>query len=116
MCCAPLLQGQAEAESAEQLMRSRYTAFATKNVDYLYETYAGKARRRNAKAQIRKGMEGVEWFKLEITAIHEGRKQHKTGEVAFVAYYRKGNQEFTLRERSYFIREKGKWKYARASR
>ncbi|MEB4613424.1 YchJ family metal-binding protein, partial [Leucobacter sp. M11] len=34
-CCAPLLSGERQAQSAEQLMRSRFTAFAVGDAEYL---------------------------------------------------------------------------------
>ena len=95
-------------------MRSRYTAFAVKDADYLFATYSTKARKKQSKSRIEKSMAGVEWQKLEILAIHEGRSQHDSGEVEFVAHYVKGNRRFTLRERSLFIREKWKWRYLKA--
>jgi len=37
-CCAPLHRGEREAPDASALMRSRYAAFATKDVGYLWRT------------------------------------------------------------------------------
>ena len=37
-CCEPLIQGRAKAATPEQLMRSRYSAFATGAVDYIVAT------------------------------------------------------------------------------
>lgn len=37
-CCAPYHRGAAEPPDAEHLMRSRYSAFALKQVDYLWRT------------------------------------------------------------------------------
>jgi SEC-C motif domain protein len=37
-CCARYHRGQAEAPDAEALMRSRYSAFALKEVEYLWRT------------------------------------------------------------------------------
>ena len=37
-CCGPLIDGEIDAETPEALMRSRYTAFATKKLQYLIET------------------------------------------------------------------------------
>ncbi len=37
-CCGPLHRGEREASDAEALMRSRYAAFARKEIDYLYRT------------------------------------------------------------------------------
>ena len=36
-CCQPLLAGMAFADTAEALMRSRYSAFSTGNIDYLID-------------------------------------------------------------------------------
>ena len=37
-CCEPLITGQKAADTPEALMRSRYTAFAEKNIDYLFSS------------------------------------------------------------------------------
>uniref|UniRef100_UPI003563DCE8 YchJ family protein n=1 Tax=Desulfosarcina sp. TaxID=2027861 RepID=UPI003563DCE8 len=37
-CCGPLIKGDRVADTAEDLMRSRYTAHAKKNFDYIFET------------------------------------------------------------------------------
>ena len=34
-CCAPFLNGEASAPTAETLMRSRYTAYVRGNIDYI---------------------------------------------------------------------------------
>ena len=38
-CCGPLHRGDQRAETAEQLMRSRYSAFARGEIDYLLATH-----------------------------------------------------------------------------
>ena len=104
-CCEPLLCREKEALTAEALMRSRYTAYVKKNVDYLICTYASKARRKIKRVSIEQGMKSVQWVKLEIVSILDGRQNHQTGEVEFVAHYQKANQTFVLKERSFFVRE-----------
>jgi uncharacterized protein YchJ len=37
-CCQPLLDKTAKARTAETLLRSRYTAYALKNADYIADT------------------------------------------------------------------------------
>ena len=39
-CCQPLHLGQAKAQTAAQLMRSRYSAFAKHEIDYIVKTTA----------------------------------------------------------------------------
>ncbi|MCK5230331.1 MAG: SEC-C domain-containing protein, partial [Desulfobulbaceae bacterium] len=38
-CCAPLLAGDKNAITAEDLMRSRYTAYVERDVKYLLKTW-----------------------------------------------------------------------------
>ena len=40
LCCLPLIKHEETASSPEKLMRSRYSAYATKNSKYIYDTYA----------------------------------------------------------------------------
>ena len=39
VCCGPLHNGERHAETAEELMRSRYAAYALGNADYLFRTW-----------------------------------------------------------------------------
>lgn len=43
-CCGPLLRGAVAAETPEALMRSRYSAYHTKNYDYIESTTDPQAR------------------------------------------------------------------------
>ncbi|MEM8637669.1 MAG: YchJ family metal-binding protein [Cyanobacteria bacterium P01_G01_bin.54] len=51
-CCGPYLQGQRPAPTAEQLMRSRYSAYCTKNIDYLVSTHHPDYRQPHSRRQI----------------------------------------------------------------
>ena len=37
-CCEPLINGSRKAETAEELLRSRYCAYATTEIDYIYNS------------------------------------------------------------------------------
>jgi hypothetical protein len=51
-CCQPLIKGERTADTAEALMRSRYTAHAKKEFDYLFETtHPSAARMTTGKGQ-----------------------------------------------------------------
>jgi len=43
-CCEPLLAGQKNAQTAEQLMRARYTAFTQCYLDFVSKTYDPETR------------------------------------------------------------------------
>ena len=87
-CCGPLLAGASQAETAEALMRSRYTAYLEGAVDYLIATTAAAARggldRRGLVAYCR-GLRGIS---LRILAVQGGGLLEETGVVEFAATLR----------------------------
>ena len=86
-CCGPFLSGAAVAPTAEALMRSRYTAFATGVIDYLERTLVPEARpgfdRRDAAEWSRTST----WTGLEIVSTHAGGANESEGFVEFVAHF-----------------------------
>nr|WP_112225996.1 YchJ family metal-binding protein [Lentzea atacamensis] len=104
-CCGALHAGARTAATAEQLMRSRYSAFAVSDEDYLLRTWAAKHRPASA------GIDATDrWLKLEILATENGGLLQNEGVVEFRAHYVGG----VVHERSRFIRENGQWVYAEA--
>lgn len=114
-CCGPLHRGDQRAISAEQLMRSRYSAFVQQKVDYLMATHLEddipSAERRRA---LRITCRQVRWKGLRILATERGRKNDRDGVVKFEACYNGG----ILRETSLFQRRgnhlEGEWLYIKA--
>lgn len=118
-CCAPLHQGQARATTAEQLMRSRYSAFAKGDVDYLMATHPDEhtppgQRRRELRASCRQ----TRWLGLEILSVERGGVDDLEGTVSFEAHFQASGQRSSLREMSLFQRRAGDrdgdWLYIRA--
>jgi SEC-C motif-containing protein len=83
-------------------MRSRYSAFARGEADYLLRTW--HPRTRPARLDLDPG---TRWTGLEILATEDGTAFHSTGVVEFRASYRGG----ALHERSRFERVDGAWAY-----
>jgi SEC-C motif-containing protein len=46
-CCRPILDGVRKASTAEELMRSRYSAYATASVEYILQTTSPTPRPKN---------------------------------------------------------------------
>ena len=118
-CCGPLHWARTSAETAEQLMRSRYTAFALGDVDYLIATHLDPAtplerRRRELLNSCRK----TRWLGLEIEAVEAGGIKDIEGTVAFKASFSEGGHRRCFQEVSLFERRsrdlKGEWLYLRA--
>jgi SEC-C motif-containing protein len=103
------LKGETQAATAEVLMRSRYTAFAECDLDYLQQTHAtNKAFDRQETERFSRG---VQWQGLEILGLKRGNVDDQEGEVEFVARYRRAGKEEALHERSRFQRVDGLWRY-----
>lgn len=109
-CCGPVIAG-APASTAEQLMRSRYSAFATGAIDHIERTAAGPAAETFDRAALMLSLPGTQWTGLEIIETKAGGVADQTGIVAFKAHYREAGRTGTLSERSEFRRVDGAWRY-----
>ncbi|GAA3005006.1 YchJ family metal-binding protein [Kitasatospora albolonga] len=105
-CCGPLHRGEKAAATAEQLMRSRYSAFAVHDEPYLLRSWAAATRPGSLDFDP-----GLVWERLEVLATTEGGAFHTEGTVTFRAHYRDGGEEGSMREHSRFVREEGAWVY-----
>lgn len=104
-CCAPVISGIQSASSAEQLMRSRYSAYAIAAIDYLIATTHSSKRAGLSKKDVEKWAKSNSWLRLEI--IHSS-----TFVVEFKAYFSNRQSPFQVHhERSTFVFEGGKWYY-----
>jgi SEC-C motif-containing protein len=110
-CCGVYLQGQRPAPTAEALMRSRYTAYCLKNIDYLFNTEHPTHRRPHSRQWITATANATTWIGLTVLATEAGQTEDDTGVVEFVAVYQEGREAAQLHERSRFCKERGKWFY-----
>jgi SEC-C motif-containing protein len=110
-CCGPLLARRAVAATAEQLMRSRFTAYATRDVDHLIATWHPDTRPREVTVDP-----AVNWQRLDIieaTAATSDRPPRAT--VEFRAYYDVASITGSQHEVSSFIRTETGWLYLDAN-
>ena len=104
-CCEPFIKGSKNAPTAEALMRSRYSAFATGAADYLMNTTHSSKRKLHNKSEILAWSQLNQWLRLEILAVTETT-------VTFNAYYLDQNLKAQIHyEHSTFKLENGKWFY-----
>lgn len=110
-CCAKAHQSLANVNTAEQLMRSRYTAFTKADGDYLMKSHHSTTRPLSKKKSIVKWAKSVTWIGLKILNKTQGEKNDIEGTVEFKAFYqdRKGIQ--FIHENSKFVKEDGAWMY-----
>lgn len=105
-CCAPLHAWTSTAQTAEQLMRSRYSAFAVGDADYLLATWHPKTRPES----LPLGPER-HWYRLDILRTERGGPFDTEGVVEFRAYHRSAGVKGSQHEVSTFVREDGRWLY-----
>lgn len=110
-CCGPYLAGERAAPTPEALMRSRYSAFVTVNIDYLHDTLAPEARSDFERTETEIWAKDSKWLGLTINAAEGGGEGEDTGTVDFTARYRNKGQPYAHRELSNFRREGGRWFY-----
>jgi len=106
-CCLPVIKGTTKAETAEQLMRSRYTAFSERNNEYLLASWAAETR----PAQLDADEAPIKWIGLEILATEEGKAKDTKGIVRFIASFIASSHLCRLQEKSRFIRVDDTWFY-----
>lgn len=105
-CCGPFHSGDAFAPTAERLMRSRYSAFAVGDADYLLATWHSTTR----PAELALDPE-QRWYRLEIEAASRGGMLDTEGTVEFRAFSRSGGSASEQHEVSRFGRENRRWVY-----
>lgn len=103
-CCEPIITKKRPARSAEELMRSRYSAYVRANGEYLVYSAVKENQYHEDIALIEEFTTSVEWLGLEILS-----SDYDT--VEFKAYYRDTEGIKVLHEKSFFAQEDGIWKY-----
>ncbi|OQX37957.1 MAG: hypothetical protein B0D91_05565 [Oceanospirillales bacterium LUC14_002_19_P2] len=87
-CCARFHRGDARPETAEQLMRSRYSAWALRLIDYIITTTWPRQQRYLQRKALEDWADATEWCQLEIVDTDKGQADDTAGEVEFRATYR----------------------------
>ncbi|WP_338164025.1 YchJ family metal-binding protein [Vibrio sp. 10N] len=108
-CCQPIHQDVTLATRPEQLMRARYSAHLTKNVDFVVATYHPSCHAENERDAIADSINS-DWLKLEVLSSESGSHENE-GYVSFRAFLKDNGFEYCLAERSRFLFEQGQWFY-----
>lgn len=111
-CCQPLHLKQRFAATAEQLMRSRYSAFALQQIDYIVETTALGQQIYLDQQAIADWSRSHQWLKLEVIQ-HQPKLDKTHALVEFKAYYceqNQANQPIQIHhETSHFVKHQQHW-------
>jgi SEC-C motif-containing protein len=106
-CCQLFHSAKQLPETAEALMRSRYTAYILQDGAYLQATWDATKRPES----IDFSRENIKWLRLEITETKKGGAKDSKGLVTFKAYYIQDGEEHIMNEISRFTKQAGRWFY-----
>lgn len=107
LCCHLFISGQIQAHHCEQLMRSRYSAYCHKAIDYIYQTYHPLARQTNPVTALSSFAHDSHFIMLNV---HNSGQNPEEGFVEFTVKYMQHNVLYQFRERSRFVFE-SQWYY-----
>lgn len=110
-CCKPYILGEKNPISAEDTMRSRYTAYVVGEIDYIYNTHNPKTLGNLSKEEIKHWSESTEWNKLEIIETLDGGEDNSQGIVEFKGYFLEDGKTLFHHERSLFKKINNEWLY-----
>ena len=110
-CCGPFLSGDKTPETAQQLMRSRYSAYFHKKAAYLFETLHPDKRTTNTAKELESSIHDCNWINLRIIEAINGKSEDTKGIVEFIASYHTANGIGHLYERSSFLKRGDQWFY-----
>ena len=103
-CCGRFHRGESEAPTAEQLMRSRYSAFVVLDAGYLLRTWHPDTRPVDLVLDP-----DVRWRRLDIVSTRRGGPLDTEGTVEFKAYFRHDGGSDVHHETSSFVRIDRRW-------
>ncbi|WP_426997368.1 YchJ family protein [Pseudarthrobacter sp. N5] len=105
-CCGRFHSGADEAPTAEQLMRSRYSAFVLLDAPYLLRTWHPDTRPSELELDP-----GMEWRRLDIVSTGRGGPLDTEGTVEFKAHFTHDGDRGVHQETSRFRRVDRRWYY-----
>lgn len=110
-CCEPIIKGLEKAETAEALMRSRYSAYVKNEFEHVYNSYHPDTKKHFSIDAIKEQADEIRWVGLTVNEVEKGQSQDDDGYVTFSAQYQMNGQSHYINEKSHFVRVNGDWLY-----
>ncbi len=108
-CCEPLINGDQVAQSAEVLMRSRYSAYVHAAIDYIHDTLHPDKQQSFDRKESEDWARRSEWVSLQIVRTEKGTPQDASGTVEFIARFRQKDKPVQHHEVAEFVKEGERW-------
>jgi len=111
-CCQPYLKGR-RPDTAEKLMRSRFSAYVLTDIDYLQKTHDRSTMGNFDFIGTKEWAEQTRWSHLEILGTEKGLDEDDTGVVEFKAHFKTKDGEDFHHEVSQFTKKNGTWYFSK---
>ena len=110
-CCEVYHLGSKTPETAEKLMRARYSAFAKNQIKFISESHKPGTTDFNEKEATDWATSST-WKKLEIVKTEQGQENQTNGVVEFKAHYvDRDKKDIVHHEIATFSKAEDKWFY-----
>ena len=110
-CCGAIIDGHRNATTAEELMRSRYSAYTQANIDYITKSMREAALTNFDPTDAKQWAQSVQWLDLTIVDKQAGVENDTDGVVEFIARFSDETGIQSIHERSQFKKIEGVWYY-----
>jgi SEC-C motif-containing protein len=111
-CCWPVITGEQRADTAEKVMRSRYSAYVKKELDWLRASLHPDHRADYDESSSRAWAERAQWHGIEIVKTKNGGTDDQEGQVEFVVSFTENGVRQEHHELSSFKKMGGTWYFA----
>ncbi len=108
-CCGVIIAETKKAETPEQLMRSRYTAYTQANMTYIQASQSGPAALKFNLASSLQWAESVQWLSLVVKK--SWLESNTVGFVEFVVSFQDQSGVQHMHDVSEFRLQDGSWFY-----
>lgn len=112
-CCQPVIKGTQKAQTAEALMRARYTSYVKQEIDFIINTceHSKEIAEIDRKATEQWSKEST-WHGLKILRTEKGSENDNEGIVEFEAVYSQKGIRDIHHETAAFKKINGEWLYS----
>jgi SEC-C motif-containing protein len=106
-CCGPIISGKIDAPTPEALMRSRYTAYATDEMEHLRKSMHPETQDEFDDKAAHQWATNATWEGLEI--VNTENPSDIQGFVEFIASFKQDNESHKHHELAQFDKIDGRW-------
>lgn len=124
-CCEPLHRRERPADTPEQLMRSRFSAYFLRLVPYIADTYFQPILSSTARQEIHAFAHSARFLALEVITsglspsipsvsfpvLPDSARELATGYVHFKVWFLQADKMHLLEEHSRFVCHQNEWRY-----